>query len=43
MNYVGSTKGGIRHGQGEYTYSNDFFKYVGEWKEGKKDGEVFSL
>jgi len=39
--YVGSidpvTK--LREGQGCYTYTNPFFQYQGDFKEGRKHGE----
>ncbi len=37
--YKGETQNGLRHGKGEYIYSNQFFRYVGQWKEGKKQGK----
>ena len=42
-NYVGSLSnvrdsGGVRHGQGTYTYSN-FYSYSGSWSNGVKDGK----
>lgn len=38
--YVGEWKDGLKHGQGEWTYSNGSIKetYVGEWKDGQKHG-----
>ena len=42
-NYVGSLSnvrdsGGVRHGQGTYTYSK-FYEYSGTWSNGVKDGK----
>ncbi|KAI6649772.1 MORN repeat-containing protein 1 [Oopsacas minuta] len=36
--YEGQTKSQARHGVGVYYYPNKFFKYEGEWREGKKHG-----
>nr|XP_056721386.1 MORN repeat-containing protein 1 [Euleptes europaea] len=36
--YRGETKDQRRSGYGHYIYSNSFFQYEGEWKEGKKHG-----
>ncbi|XP_071840228.1 MORN repeat-containing protein 1-like isoform X2 [Apostichopus japonicus] len=36
--YIGDTRTQLRHGYGIYKYSNRFFRYEGEWKEGKKHG-----
>ncbi|KAJ8022140.1 MORN repeat-containing protein 1 [Holothuria leucospilota] len=36
--YVGETRTQLRHGYGIYKYPNQFFRYEGEWKEGKKHG-----
>ncbi|XP_041479651.1 MORN repeat-containing protein 1-like isoform X6 [Lytechinus variegatus] len=36
--YIGETRNQMRHGYGVYKYCNKFFKYEGEWKEGKKHG-----
>ena len=34
----------LREGQGTYRYKNSFFKYQGEWKQGKKHGMgIFTL
>jgi len=30
-------------GFGTYTYENRFFEYEGEWLNGKKHGELFSM
>ncbi|XP_071946110.1 MORN repeat-containing protein 1-like isoform X2 [Antedon mediterranea] len=38
QHYLGETKKQLREGYGMYKYSNSFFKYEGEWKEGKKHG-----
>eukprot|EP00057_Strongylocentrotus_purpuratus_P008627 XP_011663101.1 PREDICTED: MORN repeat-containing protein 1 isoform X2 [Strongylocentrotus purpuratus] len=38
LRYVGETRNQTRHGYGVYKYSNKFFTYEGEWKEGKKHG-----
>ncbi|XP_022090090.1 junctophilin-2-like isoform X2 [Acanthaster planci] len=36
--YIGETKQQLRDGYGIYKYSNSFFRYEGDWKEGKKHG-----
>ncbi|XP_032904004.1 MORN repeat-containing protein 1 isoform X3 [Amblyraja radiata] len=36
--YVGGVRRQLRDGFGRYTYPNSFFKYEGEWKDGKKHG-----
>uniref|UniRef100_A0A8C5WAY0 MORN repeat containing 1 n=1 Tax=Leptobrachium leishanense TaxID=445787 RepID=A0A8C5WAY0_9ANUR len=36
--YAGEVKKQLRHGYGVYIYSNSFFRYEGEWKNGKKHG-----
>eukprot|EP00118_Oscarella_pearsei_P006682 m.30642 g.30642 ORF g.30642 m.30642 type:complete len:564 (+) comp31372_c0_seq1:46-1737(+) len=36
--YVGEKANGLRNGYGVYIYSNTFFRYEGEWKDGKKHG-----
>ncbi|XP_063292794.1 MORN repeat-containing protein 1 [Pelobates fuscus] len=36
--YVGEVKTQLRHGYGVYVYANSFFRYEGEWKNGKKHG-----
>ncbi|XP_063799146.1 MORN repeat-containing protein 1 isoform X2 [Pseudophryne corroboree] len=36
--YVGDVKKQLRHGYGLYVYANPFFRYEGEWKDGKKHG-----
>ncbi|XP_075697070.1 MORN repeat-containing protein 1 isoform X2 [Rhinoderma darwinii] len=36
--YVGDVKKQLRHGYGIYVYANSFFRYEGEWKDGKKHG-----
>ena len=43
--YVGDIdpKTKLRVGKGRYTYSNNFFQYNGEWKNGKKDGTGYLL
>ncbi|XP_071502840.1 MORN repeat-containing protein 1-like [Diadema antillarum] len=38
LRYIGETRDQLRHGYGVYKYCNKFFKYEGEWKEGKKHG-----
>ena len=37
--YVGEWKDGKKHGQGTYTYLDDFGKYVGEYKNDKRHGQ----
>ena len=29
---------GLRHGEGQYTFPNPFFRYVGEWFDGMMHG-----
>lgn len=42
--YRGSVRNELRHGQGTYQYDNKFFKYTGDWVDGKKHGHgVFFL
>ncbi|KAM5140338.1 MORN repeat-containing protein 1 [Mantella aurantiaca] len=36
--YVGDVKKQLRHGYGVYIYTNSFFRYEGEWEDGKKHG-----
>ncbi|XP_051844732.1 MORN repeat-containing protein 1 isoform X3 [Antechinus flavipes] len=36
--YQGSMRGMVRDGYGHYLYQNAFFRYEGEWKDGKKHG-----
>ncbi|XP_073459094.1 MORN repeat-containing protein 1 isoform X1 [Aquarana catesbeiana] len=36
--YAGDVKKQLRHGYGIYVYTNSFFRYEGEWKDGKKHG-----
>ena len=36
--YEGQTLNQARHGVGVYYYPNTFYKYEGEWREGKKHG-----
>ena len=36
--YKGELKGHLRHGAGTYIY-NSYFKYQGDWKEGRKHGK----
>jgi uncharacterized membrane protein YeaQ/YmgE (transglycosylase-associated protein family) len=36
--YVGTTKDGVPHGQGTYTWTSGE-KYVGKWKDGKQHGQ----
>ncbi|XP_072036503.1 uncharacterized protein [Amphiura filiformis] len=36
--YMGETKNQLRNGYGVYRYPNSFFRYEGDWKEGKKHG-----
>ena len=36
--YVGEHKDGKMHGQGTYTYANEY-QYVGEWKDEKEHGQ----
>nr|XP_033778482.1 MORN repeat-containing protein 1 [Geotrypetes seraphini] len=36
--YVGELKQQLRDGYGLYIYPNSFFRYEGEWKQGKKHG-----
>ncbi|XP_058017214.1 MORN repeat-containing protein 1 [Ahaetulla prasina] len=36
--YIGEMKDQRRNGYGRYVYPNTFFKYEGQWKEGKKHG-----
>ncbi|XP_056399328.1 MORN repeat-containing protein 1 isoform X2 [Hyla sarda] len=38
QHYVGDVKKQLRHGYGVYVYENSFFRYDGEWKDGKKHG-----
>ncbi len=39
MSYTGCIDEKLRrHGRGSYTYSNAFFKYTGEWRQGFKEG-----
>ncbi|XP_072012072.1 MORN repeat-containing protein 1 isoform X2 [Engystomops pustulosus] len=38
QHYVGDVKRQLRHGYGIYVYANSFFRYEGEWKDGKKHG-----
>ncbi|XP_069804771.1 MORN repeat-containing protein 1 isoform X2 [Dendropsophus ebraccatus] len=38
QHYVGDVKKQLRHGYGVYVYENSFFRYEGEWKDGKKHG-----
>ncbi|XP_033107679.1 MORN repeat-containing protein 1-like [Anneissia japonica] len=38
QHYLGETKKQLREGYGMYKYPNSYFKYEGEWKEGKKHG-----
>ena len=37
--YVGEWKDGKKHGQGIFTYLDDFGKYVGEFKNDKRHGQ----
>ena len=37
--YVGETKNNVRNGFGVYVFENKFFRYEGEWKNGKKHGK----
>jgi len=37
--YVGEWKDGKKHGQGTYTFLDDFGKYVGEFKNDKRHGQ----
>ncbi|XP_070561025.1 MORN repeat-containing protein 1-like isoform X3 [Ptychodera flava] len=37
-NYVGETRKQLREGYGKYIYSNSFYTYEGEWRDGKKHG-----
>eukprot|EP00294_Goniomonas_avonlea_P003497 CAMPEP_0114555854 /NCGR_PEP_ID=MMETSP0114-20121206/8972_1 /TAXON_ID=31324 /ORGANISM="Goniomonas sp, Strain m" /LENGTH=503 /DNA_ID=CAMNT_0001741009 /DNA_START=35 /DNA_END=1546 /DNA_ORIENTATION=+ len=39
MSYQGQKKGRVRHGVGCYTYPNAFFRYEGDWQDGKKHGK----
>ena len=36
--YEGQTLNQVRHGVGVYYYPNKFYKYEGEWRDGKKHG-----
>lgn len=36
--YIGDTKDNVRDGFGTYVFENKFFRYEGEWKNGKKHG-----
>ncbi|KAI0236893.1 hypothetical protein LSAT2_012586 [Lamellibrachia satsuma] len=36
--YIGEKRRQVRDGFGVYTYENKFFRYEGEWKDGKKQG-----
>ncbi|KAK3589083.1 hypothetical protein CHS0354_017421 [Potamilus streckersoni] len=36
--YIGETKKSQRDGHGSFEYSNKFFRYEGQWKNGKKHG-----
>jgi hypothetical protein len=38
-NYIGEMRNNIRDGYGVYVYENSFFRYEGEWKNGKKHGK----
>ncbi|XP_044137785.1 MORN repeat-containing protein 1 [Bufo gargarizans] len=38
QHYLGDVKKQLRHGYGIYVYANSFFRYEGEWKDGKKHG-----
>ncbi|KAM9299338.1 MORN repeat-containing protein 1 [Gastrophryne carolinensis] len=38
QHYAGDVKRQLRHGYGIYVYTNSFFRYEGEWKDGKKHG-----
>ena len=33
---------GLRHGEGQYTFPNPFFRYVGEWFDGMMHGTSFN-
>jgi len=37
--YMGEWKDGKKHGQGTFTYLDDFGKYVGEFKNDKRHGQ----
>jgi hypothetical protein len=37
--YEGDTVNNLRNGFGIYIYENEFFRYEGEWKDGKKHGD----
>nr|KAG5708027.1 hypothetical protein BaRGS_025165 [Batillaria attramentaria] len=36
--YIGEKRNFLRNGYGVYVYENQFFRYEGEWKNGKKHG-----
>ncbi|KAG9482265.1 hypothetical protein GDO78_011125 [Eleutherodactylus coqui] len=38
QHYVGDVRKQLRHGYGIYVYANSFFRYEGEWEDGKKHG-----
>ncbi|XP_027711203.1 MORN repeat-containing protein 1 [Vombatus ursinus] len=40
--YQGSMRRMVRDGYGHYLYQNTFFRYEGEWKDGKKHGNTYS-
>ncbi|XP_069112133.1 MORN repeat-containing protein 1-like isoform X7 [Argopecten irradians] len=37
--YIGEKKNEMRNGLGVYTYENKYFRYEGQWKNGKKHGQ----
>jgi hypothetical protein len=37
--YCGKHKGGIKNGEGNYLYKSNGVKYIGDWKEDKKQGK----
>lgn len=38
-NYQGEMQNNLRNGFGIYVYENKFFRYEGEWKNGRKHGK----
>ena len=36
--YEGEWQNHVRHGQGSYTYNDTKTKYMGTWKEGRREG-----
>ena len=38
QSYAGDVANNVRHGLGSYVYANSYFRYEGEWVNGKKHG-----